>query len=73
MTEFADVVDDVSEDELDEAWLGLYTAEDGAEFDDLVQALGELRLLDLGVAPLMALSRPTGVPISSALEPPRLL
>jgi hypothetical protein len=46
LTEFADVVDEISPDKLDDAWLGLYTAEGGAEFDDLVHALGELRLLD---------------------------
>jgi hypothetical protein len=44
--EFAKVVDEISEDKLDDAYLGLYTAEGGAEFDELVQALGELRFLD---------------------------
>jgi hypothetical protein len=46
MTEFADVVDEISEDELDDAWLGLYTADEGAEFNELVETLGEIRLLD---------------------------
>jgi hypothetical protein len=46
VTDFADVVDRISADELDDAWLEYYTADEGKEFDELIKALGEIRLLD---------------------------
>jgi hypothetical protein len=46
VTDFADVVDRISADELDDAWLEYYTAEEGKEFDELIKALGEIRFLD---------------------------
>jgi hypothetical protein len=46
MTDFADVVDRISPDQLDDAWLEYYTAEEGKEFDELIKALGDVPFLD---------------------------
>ena len=46
LPQFEEVVDEVSPDALDDAWLDYYTANEGEEFDELAEALSKVRLLD---------------------------